>query len=94
MIAQQVKEVHALGVDVMLVIGGGNFFRGAEGEKSGIDRATGDHIGMLATVMNGLALQDAIERAGATATRAVFFSGQIVSILQLILSPPLTSAKM
>ena len=63
-IAQQVKEVHALGVDVMLVIGGGNFFRGAEGEKSGIDRATGDHIGMLATVMNGLLMSNALEQIG------------------------------
>lgn len=63
-IAQQIKEVHALGVDVMLVIGGGNFFRGAEGEKSGIDRATGDHIGMLATVMNGLLMSNALEQVG------------------------------
>lgn len=63
-IARQIKEVHALGVDVMLVIGGGNFFRGAEGEKNGIDRATGDHIGMLATVMNGLLLSDALEKTG------------------------------
>jgi len=63
-IAKQIKEVHALGVDVMLVIGGGNFFRGAEGEKSGIDRATGDHIGMLATVMNALVMSNALEQAG------------------------------
>lgn len=63
-IALQIKEVHSLGVDIMLVIGGGNFFRGAEGEKNGIDRATGDHIGMLATVMNALLVSDALERAG------------------------------
>jgi uridylate kinase len=63
-VAQQIKDVRGLGVDVMLVIGGGNFFRGAEGEKSGIDRATGDHIGMLATVMNALVMSSALERAG------------------------------
>lgn len=63
-IARQIKEVHDIGVDVMLVIGGGNYFRGAEGERNGIDRATGDHIGMLATVMNGLVLSNALEKIG------------------------------
>ncbi len=63
-IARQIKEVHDVGVDVMLVIGGGNYFRGAEGERNGIDRATGDHIGMLATVMNGLVLSNALETIG------------------------------
>ena len=63
-IARQIKEVHDIGVDVMLVIGGGNYFRGAEGERNGIDRATGDHIGMLATVMNGLVLSNALETIG------------------------------
>jgi len=53
-IAQQIKDVRALGVDIVCIIGGGNFFRGVEGEKNGIDRATADYIGMLATVMNGL----------------------------------------
>jgi uridylate kinase len=61
-IARQVAEVHRLGVDVGIVVGGGNIFRGLAGAASGMDRTTADHIGMLATVMNGLALQDAIER--------------------------------
>lgn len=63
-IACQIKEVRALDVDVVCVIGGGNFFRGAEGEKNGIDRAAADYIGMLATVMNGLVMSDALEKIG------------------------------
>ncbi len=63
-IARQVAEVHRLGVEIGIVVGGGNIFRGLAAAASGMDRATGDYIGMLATVMNGLALQDAIERAG------------------------------
>ncbi len=63
-IARQIKEVRALGVDVVCVIGGGNFFRGVEGEKNGIDRAAADYIGMLATVMNGLVMSDALEKIG------------------------------
>jgi uridylate kinase len=63
-IASQVAEVHAMGVQVGIVVGGGNIFRGLAAAARGMDRATGDYIGMLATVMNGLALQDAIERAG------------------------------
>ena len=63
-IARQVAEVHRLGVEVGIVVGGGNIFRGLAAAASGMDRATGDYIGMLATVMNGLALQDALERAG------------------------------
>ena len=63
-IARQVAEVHAIGVQVWIVVGGGNIFRGLAAAARGMDRATGDYIGMLATVMNGLALQDAIERAG------------------------------
>jgi uridylate kinase len=63
-IARQVGEVHRLGVQVGIVVGGGNIFRGLAAAASGMDRATGDYIGMLATVMNGLALQDALERAG------------------------------
>ena len=61
-IARQVAEVHQLGVEVGIVVGGGNIFRGLSAAAQGMDRATGDYIGMLATVMNGLALQDAIER--------------------------------
>jgi uridylate kinase len=63
-IARQVAEVQALGVQIGIVVGGGNIFRGLAAAASGMDRATGDYIGMLATVMNGLALQDALERTG------------------------------
>ena len=63
-VAQQVAAVHEMGVQVGIVVGGGNIFRGLAASARGMDRATGDYIGMLATVMNGLALQDAIERAG------------------------------
>jgi uridylate kinase len=63
-IAAQIAEVHALGVEIAIVVGGGNIFRGLAAAATGMDRAAGDQIGMLATVMNGLALQDAIERAG------------------------------
>jgi uridylate kinase len=69
-IARQVREVHALGVDVAIVVGGGNIFRGMAAAATGMDRATADYIGMLATVMNGLALQDALEREG-TPTRVM-----------------------
>jgi uridylate kinase len=67
-IAQQIKEVRDLGVQVVIVIGGGNIFRGAQGSAGGIERATGDYMGMLATVINALALQDALEKLG-VATR-------------------------
>ena len=63
-IAGQVARVHAAGIQVGIVVGGGNIFRGMAASARGMDRATGDYIGMLATVMNGLALQDALERAG------------------------------
>ncbi|HEX4896750.1 MAG TPA: UMP kinase [Candidatus Limnocylindrales bacterium] len=63
-IARQVGTVHASGVEVGIVVGGGNIFRGLAASARGMDRATSDYIGMLATVMNGLALQDAVERAG------------------------------
>ena len=62
-IARQVAVVHALGVQVGIVVGGGNIFRGMAAAARGMDRATGDYIGMLATVMNGLALQDALDKA-------------------------------
>ena len=61
-LAKEIREVTRLGVEVALVIGGGNIFRGAGLAAAGIDRVTGDHMGMLATVMNALALQDALER--------------------------------
>jgi uridylate kinase len=63
-IAAQVAQVHRLGVQIGVVVGGGNIFRGMAAAAKGMDRATGDYIGMLATVMNALALQDAIEKAG------------------------------
>lgn len=61
-IAQEVKEVRNLGVEVAIVIGGGNIFRGMAASAKGMDRASADYMGMLATVMNGLALQDALEK--------------------------------
>lgn len=63
-IAQRVREVYDLGMQVAIVIGGGNLWRGEPAAKLGMDRSTADHMGMIATVMNGLALQDAIERLG------------------------------
>jgi uridylate kinase len=63
-IARQVREVVEEGVQVAIVVGGGNIFRGLAASAAGMDRATGAYIGMLATVMNGLALQDALEKAG------------------------------
>ena len=64
MIADQVKSIRELGVDVGLVIGGGNIFRGVAGATVGMDRVTADHMGMLATMINALALQDALEQKG------------------------------
>ncbi|MEM9058350.1 MAG: UMP kinase, partial [Pseudomonadota bacterium] len=63
-IATEISEVVALGVEVGVVIGGGNIFRGEGLARSGMDRVTGDHMGMLATVINSLALQDALESSG------------------------------
>jgi uridylate kinase len=63
-IAQRVREVRELGVDVAIVIGGGNLWRGREGMELGMDQATADYMGMVATVMNALALMDALEQIG------------------------------
>ena len=63
-IAAQIKRVHEMGVQIALVVGGGNIFRGLAASSQGFDRATGDYMGMLATVINALALQDALERTG------------------------------
>jgi uridylate kinase len=63
-VAQRVSEVRQLGIDVAIVIGGGNLWRGSRGLDRGMDRATADYMGMLATVMNALALMDAMERMG------------------------------
>src|SRR5947208_16326772 len=64
-IAEQIRRVQARGVEVAVVVGGGNIYRGLAGAASGMDRATGDYMGMLATVLNALALQDALEKLGA-----------------------------
>ena len=63
-IAEQLKEVKAMGVELAIVIGGGNIFRGYDAEERGMDRAAADYMGMLATVINSMALQDALERKG------------------------------
>src|SRR5213592_3863542 len=63
-IADEIAEVHKSGVEMAIVIGGGNIFRGVSGATQGIDRVAGDHMGMLATVINAIALQDALERRG------------------------------
>ena len=63
-IAEEVKEIRDLGVDVAIVIGGGNIFRGVAASSKGMDRASADYMGMLATVINALALQDALEKHG------------------------------
>lgn len=62
--AQEIKKVKDLGVEIAVVIGGGNIFRGVQAESSGIDRVQGDYMGMLATVINAMALQSAIEKTG------------------------------
>jgi uridylate kinase len=64
-IAEQVRNVQARGVEIAVVVGGGNIYRGLAGAAEGMDRATGDYMGMLATVLNALALQDALEKLGA-----------------------------
>lgn len=61
-VAKQIKEIHKKGTQVALVIGAGNIFRGIAGAKSGLERATADYMGMIATVMNSLAMQDALEK--------------------------------
>ncbi|MCA9576633.1 MAG: UMP kinase [Polyangiales bacterium] len=63
-IASEIAEVHHAGAEIGIVIGGGNIFRGLKGSASGMDRTSADHMGMLATVINGLALQDALEKKG------------------------------
>ncbi len=63
-IAWQIKEIHELGVEIALVVGGGNIIRGVAVSEAGFDRATGDYMGMLATVINSLALQNALEKIG------------------------------
>jgi len=64
-IADEIRDIHALGVQISVVVGGGNIIRGLAASHRGIDRVTGDYMGMLATVINALALQDALEKRGA-----------------------------
>src|SRR5213082_477340 len=76
--ACQIGEVRQLGVEVVIVVGGGNIFRGLTGSERGIERATGDYMGMLATVINALALQDALEKLGvATRVQSAISMAQI-----------------
>ena len=63
-IAAEISEVHALGVEVAIVVGGGNFFRGVAEQAKAMDRVSADNMGMLATVINAIAIQDAIEKQG------------------------------
>jgi uridylate kinase len=63
-VALEIKEVHAMGVEVAIMIGGGNIFRGIRGAAAGMDRASADYMGLLATIMNGITLQDALEKEG------------------------------
>ena len=65
-IAEKVKVIHDMGIEIAIVIGAGNLWRGSIGVKRGMEQSTADHMGMIGTVMNGLALQDALERAGVT----------------------------
>lgn len=63
-LAEEIRQVHDLGVEIAIVTGGGNFFRGIRASEIGIDRANADYMGMLATVLNGIALRDALEKTG------------------------------
>ena len=77
--ALEIGQLRGIGVQVGLVVGGGNLFRGAALQKAGLDRVTGDHMGMLATVMNGLAMRDALERSNISTTlmSAIQMSGVV-----------------
>jgi len=80
--ARQIREVRDLGVQVVIVVGGGNIFRGLSGSERGIERATGDYMGMLATVINALALQDALEKSGvATRVQSAITMSQVAEPL-------------
>src|SRR3954466_6833164 len=63
-VGQAIKDVHDRGVEIAIVVGAGNIYRGMKGAAAGMDRATADYMGMLATVLNALALQDALEKQG------------------------------
>ena len=62
--AAEIKEIHELGIEIAIVIGGGNIFRGVQAEEGGMDRTHGDYMGMLATMINSMALQSALETSG------------------------------
>ena len=63
-LANEIKSIQEMGVDIILIIGGGNIFRGLQAASKGMDRVTGDYLGMLATIMNAISLQDALEKTG------------------------------
>ena len=63
-LAKEIKSIHEMGVDITLIIGGGNIFRGMQAASKGMDRVTGDYLGMLATIMNAISVQDALEKNG------------------------------
>jgi len=75
----EIKEVYDLGVQIAIMIGGGNIFRGASGTEIGMERASADYMGMLATVMNGIALQDAFEREGVSTRQISAFEVKAVA---------------
>src|SRR5438105_14438731 len=76
--AREIKQVREMGVEIVIVVGGGNIFRGIQGSEKGIERATADYMGMLGTVINALALQDALEKAGiATRVQSAISMSQV-----------------
>tara|TARA_S200000501_G_scaffold190210_1_gene179046 strand:- start:35805 stop:36527 length:723 start_codon:yes stop_codon:yes gene_type:complete len=77
-LAKEVKSIHELGLEIGLIIGAGNIFRGIQAASKGMDRVTGDYLGMLATIMNAIALQDALEKVGCE-TRAL----SAISVMQI-----------
>ena len=79
--AEEIRAVRDLGVQVVVVVGGGNIFRGLQGSKQGIERATGDYMGMLGTIINALALQDALEKLGvATRVQTAIAMSQVAEV--------------
>ena len=83
-LAKQIKAVVETGGEVAIVNGGGNFWRGLSGSNKGMDRATADYMGMLATVINSLALQDALEKAKANRTVRIYKNPTFVAVLSAI----------
>lgn len=83
-IARQVVEVNKLGIQAAIVVGGGNIWRGLSGSAKGMDRVSADYMGMLATVMNALALQDALENFGiATRVQTAINMQQVLSLIHI-----------